>query len=360
MTFEATVEGIREPLREGRFPNAAAIATGVILPILHGLDWPVFNPSVVVPQYPVENPTQHSAGSKTWVDFALCNATDFKPLVFVEIKRAGIPSNHQGDDYALAQLMQCALKSGVGIAVLTDGQEWEFYLPVAVGSYSESQVYKLDLLERDIAECCFRLRRYLARNDVEQGVALSNAQSDHKIRETLPTAWQILLKDADAALIESLSAKVAELCGFKPAPEACAEFLAAILRGADGQPTEAPAAVPRQEHSGLGFALHGQWYPGGKIADVMRTVLDKLTAADPIFLEKFATRKHGRKRRYIARRREDLYPERPDLCENFSVRLPSGWFMGTNYSKSTLPTFVRLACEVAGLEYGRDLVLQLG
>lgn len=360
MTFEDTVESIRVPLREGRFPNEAAIANGVILPILQGLDWPVFNPSVVVPQYPGESLTQHSAGSKTWVDFALCNSTDFQSLVFVEIQKAGFRPNRQEDDKSLAQLMQYAFKNGVGIAVLTDGREWGFYLPAAANSYAECQVYKLDLLEQDIAECCSRLRRYLARNDVEQGIALSNAQSDHKIKETLPTAWRILLEDADAALIESLSAKVEALCGFKPAPEACAEFLSAISRGADGQPAESPPPVRRQEPSGFGFALHGQWYPGGTVSDVMRTAFEKLTAADPSFMEKFAAKKHGRKRRYIARRQEDLYPGRPDLCENFSIRLPSGWFMGTNYSKSTLPTFGRLACESAGLEYGRDFVLQLG
>ena len=360
MTFEDTVEGIRVPLREGRFPNEAAIANGVILPILQGLDWPVFNPSVVVPQYPGESLTQHSAGSKTWVDFALCNSTDFQPLVFVAIKNAGFPPNHQEADKALAQLMQYSLKNGIGIAVLTDGQEWGFYLPAAASSYAECQVYKLDLLEQDIAESCSRLRRYLSRNDVEQGIALSNAQSDYKIKETLPTAWRILLEDADAALIESLSAKVEALCGFKPAPEACAEFLSAIPDGADEQPTESPTPVLRQGHSGFGFTLYGQWYPGGTVSDVMRTVVEKLTADDPSFMEKFAAKKHGRKRRYIARRREDLYPGRPDLCENFSIRLPSGWFMGTNYGKSTLPTFGRLACAVAGLEYGRNLVIQLG
>jgi hypothetical protein len=38
------------------------------------------------------------------------------------------------------------------MAVLTDGQEWHFFLPTEQGDYGERRVYKLDLLERDPQE----------------------------------------------------------------------------------------------------------------------------------------------------------------------------------------------------------------
>lgn len=372
MTFETTVDDIRVQLREGRFLNEADVSNGVIMPILHGLDWPVFTVSVVAPQYPVENPAQHSAGSKTWVDFALCNHTHSKPLVFVEIKKVGTLSSIQEAGKALDQLMQYAFKSGVPIAVLTDGQEWEFYLPTKPGNYTERQVYKLDLVERDISESCSRLRRYLAYSAVLQGVALSNAEADHQddhrkseIEKTLPAAWKHLLEAADESLVEALSEKVEDLCGFKPDPEVCAEFLSAIPGNAGGHslPVQPNASalgglpIQPQTHTGFGFTLRGQWHQCNSVAEVMSGVFEKLHEVDPGFLERFAARKHGRTRRYIARNREDLYPGRPDLCENYSIYLPSGWFMGTNYSKkSSLPTIIKLAREVAG-PYGNDLVL---
>lgn len=377
MTFETTVDDIRVQLREGRFPNEADVSNGVIMPILQGLDWPVFTVSVVAPQYPVESPSQHSAGSKTRVDFALCSPTNSKPLVFLEIKKVGTLSNFQEAGRALDQLMQYAFKSGVPIAVLTDGQEWEFYLPTKPGNYTQRQVYKLDLVERDISESCSQLRRYLAYSAVMQGIALSNAEADHQagnrksaIEKTLPEAWKKLLEVADESLVEVLSEKVEDLCGFKPDLEICAEFLSAIPGNTGGHhsPVQPNAPVSRglpiqsQTHTVLGFTLHGQWYQCNSVAEVMSGVFERLNEADSDFLERFAAlKKHGRKRRYVARNREELYPGRPDFCESHSIQLPSGWFMGTHYNrKVSLPAIIELACKVAGLEYGNHLVLHNG
>ena len=374
MTFEDTVEGIRVPLREGRFPNEAAVSNGVVLPILQGLDWPVFNPSVVVPQYPVESPAQASVESKTRVDFALCAPTpSSSPSVFIEVKRAGILSNPQEAGKALDQLMQYAFKSGVGIAVLTDGQEWGFYLPAVAGNYSERQVYKLDLLERDIPECCSRLRRYLARNDVEQGVALSNARADHqasnrqsKIEETLPIAWKRLLEDADESLVESLSGKVEDLCGFKPDLETCSEFLSALLGVVSGQflpgpktPSTSTVPVLASIDTGMGFTLGGQRYQCERLADLLVAVFEQLAKNDPTFPERLAARKHGNKWRYIARTREELYPGQADFCEKHATER-FGWFIGTYPSRPKVKRIVEMECEVAGLKFGSDLILHLG
>jgi hypothetical protein len=47
------------------------------------------------------------------------------------------------------------------MAVLTDEQEWHFFLPTEQGDYGERRVYKLDLLERDSQEAEAGLERYL-------------------------------------------------------------------------------------------------------------------------------------------------------------------------------------------------------
>lgn len=61
---------------------------------------------------------------------------------------------------------------GIPMAVLTDGQQWSFFLPAEEGAYNEQQVYKLDLLERERLESVSRLNRYLAYGDCKNDKAL--------------------------------------------------------------------------------------------------------------------------------------------------------------------------------------------
>jgi hypothetical protein len=89
-------------------------------------------------------------------------------------------------------------------------------------------------------------------------------------------------------------------------------------------------------------------------------VLERLSETGTHFLERFAAvPKHGRNRRYLARAKEDLYPGRPDLAQ-YSHQLKSGWWVGTNYSRASIKKILEMACEVAGLRFGTDLVAELG
>ena len=107
-----TVDRIRTSLKSGQYINEASISQGVVLPVLQALDWPVFNTSVVRPEFPV--------GTR-WVDFALCE-TRGRPRIFLEVKKIGHANT--GD----RQLFEYAFHQGVPMAILTDGQEWSFYL----------------------------------------------------------------------------------------------------------------------------------------------------------------------------------------------------------------------------------------
>ena len=51
------------------------------------------------------------------------------------------------------QLFEYAFHQGIPMAILTDGQEWSFFLPGEQGAYYERCVYKLDLLARTTEEC---------------------------------------------------------------------------------------------------------------------------------------------------------------------------------------------------------------
>ena len=91
----------------------------------------------------------------------------------------------------------------------------------------------------------------------------------------------------------------------------------------------------------------------------MVLVLSELAKNDPSFLERCSQHPdaQGRKRRYIARTPEDLYPDRPDL-RDLRAEHPGGWLVATNLNNVLKQTIVRLAAEVAGLTFGKDVVVE--
>ena len=186
MTLNETITEIQEKLRKGLFPNEAAVSQGAVLPVLNALGWPVFNNTVVFPQYAVE-------GGR--IDYALCRPTG-KAVVFVEVKRVGLVNTGEN------QLFEYAFREGVPIAVLTDGQEWNFYHPTGEGNFQDRHVYKLDLLERELSECSYRFTRYLSRPDVFSDVAVENTKldcaetnRDREVERILPEAWSRLIEE---------------------------------------------------------------------------------------------------------------------------------------------------------------------
>jgi hypothetical protein len=273
------------------------------------------------------------------------------------------------------------------MAILTDGQEWQFFLPAEQGLYQERRVYKLDLLERSVEESVLRLQRYLAYSDVCSGKAMDAARADYRnvsreriITATLPAAWQKLLEEQDSQLLELLIDKVESLCGYKPDEETVSNFLAqqAGTTPPRRQPRASTPTVPPQQSirpaapvvtvaaastqlGRHGCKIGGTFHPAVTAKEVMVTVFEQLCQQDPTFGARFIARpKHGRKRRYLAATKEELYPGRPDLAEDASYRLRNGLWLGTNASKATIETIVQMACEVAGLTYGQDVVLELG
>jgi hypothetical protein len=103
----------------------------------------------------------------------------------------------------------------------------------------------------------------------------------------------------------------------------------------------------------------GQFYPCGSAREVMVNVFQKFDQKDATFLNRFASRKHGRKRRFIAKDRYDLYPGRPDLAEVHYYELKPGWYLGTNYSRSGIKEIIRMACDVASISFGTDLCVEV-
>lgn len=372
MALAQDIEDIRAGIRAGRFANEASVSQGIVLRLLHSLRWPSYDTQVVCPEF--------SLGGRR-VDFALCHPP-CKPIAFIEVKQIG------QSDGAERQLFEYAFHSGVPLAILTDGREWNFFLPGEQGDYGERRVYKLDIVEREVDECVARLERYLRHDAIASGSAINAAREDYRnvakgrqIQSALPTAWEKLVADEDELLLEVVADRVESICGFKPDPDTVAAFLKGMAPPVAARPSQPPTskrefAPPAAARTApqpalqpataaqpqlIGFTANGKFHPGRNGCDVMLQVFEALSVRDATFQERFAALpQHGRTRRYLSRNRDELYPGRPDLCREHAAKLQSGWWASTNHSRATIRRIIEMACEVAGLHFGSDLVVNLG
>lgn len=366
--LQVHITEIRDALKAGRFTNEAAVCQGIVLRLLNALSWPTYDTGIVSPEYSVE-------GRR--VDFALCHPPG-KPLVFIEVKQVG-----QSDGGAERQLFEYAFHKGVPMAILTDGQDWQFFLPAEQGEYGERRVYKLDIVEREVDETVSRLERYLKYQAVCSGTAIDAARADYRnvarerqMKATLPEAWHKLVQEEDEILLDLLADRVEALCGYKPDPDTVAAFLResvqlkpATLVAPPSRISPAARSVEKRETrpavglapSGVGFVLNGQFHASRNARDVLIRMFGELADRDAMFLERFAALpKHGRTRRYLSRSREELYPGRPDLVRDFSHEVRPGWWLGVNLSRNAIERILEMASEIAGLRWGVDVSVNLG
>ena len=366
------IQDIRAGFANGAYTSEQAISQGVVLRLLSVLGWPVYDTQTVIPEYGVEG---------TRVDFALCHPPG-KPVAFIEVKRSLEQTQREA---AEKQLFQYAFHKGVPFAVLADGREWNFFLPSGHGNYGDRRVYKLDIVDREIEESSLRLNRYLRYGAIRNGEAIKSIQTDYhdvtrkrEIQTTLPKAWAQLVADKDDLLLDLLAEQVGKLCGYQPDRSAVAAFLqtTASVTAPDpviSQPARSrkrakpqPADTPPQRASGIathGFSLDGRHYAAGTAKEVLIKVFEALIMRDPNFAQRFADLpKHGRVRRYLARDRDSLFPGRPDYARKAaqSHQLSSGWWLLTHLSRESIRQHIRMACDVAGLQFGEDLRVELG
>lgn len=397
----AAIERVRRHLSTGAFKNETAVREAIIIPLLQLLGWDVLDPAAVI--------REHRVGERR-VDYALAIPPQ-GPSAFIEVKAVGLI---QGAD---RQLFEYAFHEGVPFAILTDGREWHFFLPGEQGSYNERRVYKLDLLEREPSQSARTFHRYLDFDRVKSGRALEDARKDYKdanrkkeADRALPEAWRELLEEREERLLDLLAEKAEALCGYRPDAEQVESFLVKHLQGgraiaqpggaglrraqgsAEARGTSAPigptnenssggkAISERSDHSSVQgaenlqpalspsrvggsrgpvtYELRGQQFEAKTAKEALLDILSKLSGNDPAFYERLAPLVSKRTRSHIASAPEDVYPNRPDLM--FSVvELVPGWWIGLNIANREKKSILVRACEVAGIEYGDGLKIEL-
>ncbi len=356
--MEELLVGIKKRIDSGQFQSEAAVREAIVLPILQALGWDIFDPRSVLREY--------SLGNRR-VDYALSSSPPRREI-FVEVKSVG---QSLGAD---RQLFEYAFHEGIPFAILTDGREWNFFLPAEQGSYDERRVQKLDLAERSEADAAAIFHKYLELSRVRSGDALASARDDYKnisrrkvAAEKITTAWSDLISERDEFLIDLLAEKTEAICGYRPAPEDVEAFLISFSRGGGTQvaaadakrrarpaPTVLAATSERHVH----YTILGQSKKADSAIDALIDILRTLAAQSPDFLKNLSQVVPGRTRNHIADTRENVYPRKPELLE-YSFELVPGWWLGTNIANRDKMRIIEKACQVEGLVLGKDIQITL-
>lgn len=103
------------------------------------------------------------------------------------------------------------------------------------------------------------------------------------------------------------------------------------------------------------MTIFGADYNKPNIRETLKNALLVLSNKDSSFLDRLS--QHVVKnRRVVARYPQDLYINSPHLAKNFAFELTDEWYFDGNLSLSQLQLRLELACEVAGIRYGQDLI----
>lgn len=193
----------------------------IILRAIHALGWDVFSVSDVYPEYSVQ-------GGR--VDYALMY--NGKPQVFIEVKKVGESLvNHQ------EQLLNYAFKNGVPLAVLTNGIEWWFYLPLKEGDWKTRRFITVDIRKHSVDFVSDTLIKYLSKSAVVNGTAVQKAEKQYEwkgnflaVKDVLPEVWQEMVEKADSGFVDLLADRASRKLGYDVNKKAVIEFITTIPR----------------------------------------------------------------------------------------------------------------------------------
>lgn len=353
-----TIEDLARGIAAGSFRSEAEISQGVVKRVLHDLGWPVFDMQVVAPEFKI--------GTRK-VDYALCQPPG-KAAILVEVKDLG-----KADGKGQKQLFEYCFYQGVPIAVLTDGRTWSFFFPAGQGNFEERLFAKIDLLDDDHRDAAGALVRYLDVEAVRSQAARKRAERDYEAARFQKQAaskyasvWRRLLSGPEPQLLDLFSEEVESATGVRPDRERAAEFIRRHAIGGQvatkGGAVEKPApSKPKPTPPSPGvpsFTFQGRTETFGTGAKLLGAVFSTFASMDPDFCRRYSERYTGRVRKYVARSKEELYPGNLRF-QSFVLPLPGGWWVATHCSNADKVKRMRQACEVVGLEFGRDVVVEL-
>ena len=256
------------------------------------------------------------------------------------------------------------------MAVLTNGRVSRFYLPRADGEFQDRNFCKLDLFQHSVDVVADAFSRFLHRDRVASGEALKQAQEElsektknKEIMQILPQAWRDLLEESDEPLRALLIEKIKSLCGHVPSHKTIADFLqqqhqspqippapAVAPRTAKNSSFYQPTNIPSSKIQIIGYELDGTRHTDLNGATTMAAIFDEFQRRDNTFLIRLQAQNRSR--------RPLVSPNRNTLSVHAVPKpLINGWWVDTNHIGHHKEKFIKIACEIMGIVYNRDLKL---
>lgn len=131
------------------------------------------------------------------------------------------------------------------------------------------------------------------------------------------------------------------------------EILREVFNLRNGQSSADPS---RRRTGTFAYELLGKRVEEGSLQAVYMSCLLELAQRKPGFLEGLS-KESTKSRRIVARDPEKLYLKTPGLSEKYARPLEDGWWVDINLSRQQCEQRLKIACDVARLKWGRDLML---
>ena len=252
--------------------DESAIKQVLILRVLQGLGWNVFNLKDVKPELPLNMVNRTGK-----VDYSLRTGEINK--VFLEVKRPSAPLEiHQG------QLLDYAFTEGVKLAILTNGLTWWFYLPLCEEGWEQRKFYSIDFVQQNSVDIINMFDCLLSKEKIVDGRAYENAerilinQKDEKVlKTTIPKVWDEMVSQPNIKLVELLIEETEKVYGIRPSIDLVEEFMSNID---EIQRFKNPSNEPN-DVTGLQLGDGGSFYntvdqKGKEIIDAINSIINNI------------------------------------------------------------------------------------
>lgn len=109
----------------------------------------------------------------------------------------------------------------------------------------------------------------------------------------------------------------------------------------------------KEKQKDIKYTFLGREYPEANQNAVYISILKQLHHRDAGFFDKLSKEVRGRTRGHISKIKAEVYPGRADLLQY--VENVDDWYVGTNISRREKIIFIKKACLVSNLEFGKDI-----
>lgn len=209
-------------IEERRFNKEDETKQGLILPILNGLGWDIFNTNEVNPEYGID---------RKEVDY--CLKINNKPSVFVEVKKTTENiETHQ------KQLLGYSFSQGIELSILTNGVKWWFYLPMTPNKIFEERIFcKIEITQDKISDIVDNFIKFLSKERIKTNESLKLAKETYEnklkkqtVEETIPRVWngiitELLENQEKSLLYDLILDETYKLCNISPQPQSIINFI---------------------------------------------------------------------------------------------------------------------------------------